>query len=115
LISANAALSPRLRNVGPSRSLARKQIHLDTATIHITRAKNGTPGIHGLQGDELGWPVVMHPESVVYFIKVIGACWLGMVLFYGGIVLFGNLGKSLIRRSSWWHGLLPAPSPKQAR
>src|SRR6478672_3554249 len=30
-----------------------QQINLDTATIHITRAKNGTPGIHGLQGDEL--------------------------------------------------------------
>jgi type 1 fimbriae regulatory protein FimB/type 1 fimbriae regulatory protein FimE len=30
-----------------------QQIHLNTATIHITRAKNGTPGIHGLQGDEL--------------------------------------------------------------
>ena len=30
-----------------------QQISLDTATIHITRAKNGTPGIHGLQGDEL--------------------------------------------------------------
>jgi integrase len=30
-----------------------QQIHLDTSTIHITRAKNGTPGIHGLQGDEL--------------------------------------------------------------
>jgi type 1 fimbriae regulatory protein FimB/type 1 fimbriae regulatory protein FimE len=31
-----------------------QQINLDTATIHIRRAKNGTPGIHGLQGDELG-------------------------------------------------------------
>src|SRR6476659_5539944 len=30
-----------------------EQIHLDTATIHIKRAKNGKPGIHGLQGDEL--------------------------------------------------------------
>jgi integrase len=30
-----------------------QQVHLDTATIHIRRAKNGTPGIHGLQGDEL--------------------------------------------------------------
>ena len=30
-----------------------EQVHLDTATIHIKRAKNGTPGIHGLQGDEL--------------------------------------------------------------
>jgi integrase len=30
-----------------------QQIHLGTATIHISRAKNGTPGIHGLQGDEL--------------------------------------------------------------
>src|SRR6185503_12424261 len=30
-----------------------EQIHLDTATVHIKRAKNGTPGIHGLQGDEL--------------------------------------------------------------
>jgi type 1 fimbriae regulatory protein FimB/type 1 fimbriae regulatory protein FimE len=30
-----------------------QQIHLDTATIDIRRAKNGTPSIHGLQGDEL--------------------------------------------------------------
>jgi site-specific recombinase XerD len=30
-----------------------EQIDLKAATIHITRAKNGTPGIHGLQGDEL--------------------------------------------------------------
>ena len=30
-----------------------QQIDFDTATIHITRAKNGTPGIHGLQGDEM--------------------------------------------------------------
>ena len=30
-----------------------QQIDLDTATIHIRRAKNGTPGIHGLEGDEL--------------------------------------------------------------
>ena len=33
--------------------IRRQQIDLDTATIHIRRAKNGTPGIHGLQGDEL--------------------------------------------------------------
>jgi type 1 fimbriae regulatory protein FimE len=30
-----------------------QQISLDTATIHIRRTKNGTPGIHGLQGDEM--------------------------------------------------------------
>ena len=30
-----------------------QQVHLDTATIDIRRAKNGTPSIHGLQGDEL--------------------------------------------------------------
>ena len=30
-----------------------QQIHLNTATVDIKRAKNGTPGIHGLQGDEL--------------------------------------------------------------
>jgi integrase len=30
-----------------------QQVHLETATIDIKRAKNGTPGIHGLQGDEL--------------------------------------------------------------
>ena len=30
-----------------------QQIHLDTATVDIKRAKNGTPGIHGLLGDEL--------------------------------------------------------------
>jgi len=29
------------------------QIDLRAATIHVRRAKNGTPGIHGLQGDEL--------------------------------------------------------------
>jgi len=29
------------------------QVDLKAATIHIRRAKNGTPGIHGLQGDEL--------------------------------------------------------------
>jgi integrase len=29
------------------------QLDLKAATIHIRRAKNGTPGIHGLQGDEL--------------------------------------------------------------
>ena len=29
------------------------QIDLKVATFHIRRAKNGTPGIHGLQGDEL--------------------------------------------------------------
>ena len=28
-------------------------LDFDTATIHITRAKNGTPGIHGLQGGEM--------------------------------------------------------------
>ena len=30
-----------------------QQVHLDSATIDIRRAKNGTPGIHGLRGDEL--------------------------------------------------------------
>jgi integrase len=30
-----------------------QQIDLDAAAVHIRRAKNGTPGIHGLQGDEL--------------------------------------------------------------
>jgi integrase len=29
------------------------EIDLKAGTIHIRRAKNGTPGIHGLQGDEL--------------------------------------------------------------
>jgi integrase len=30
-----------------------QQINLDAAAVHIRRAKNGTPGIHGLKGDEL--------------------------------------------------------------
>jgi len=30
-----------------------QQVHLDRATFDIRRAKNGTPGIHGLPGDEL--------------------------------------------------------------
>jgi integrase len=39
------------------------QIDLDTATIHIRRAKNGTPGIHGLQGDELRLLRASSPSS----------------------------------------------------
>jgi len=34
-------------------SLTVDQFDLKAATVHIRRAKNGTPGIHGLQGDEL--------------------------------------------------------------
>jgi integrase len=34
-------------------SLTLEQFDLKAATVHIRRAKNGTPGIHGLQGDEL--------------------------------------------------------------
>src|SRR5258706_16112648 len=30
-----------------------QQIALDSATVHVRRAKDCTPGIHGLQGDEL--------------------------------------------------------------
>jgi integrase len=30
-----------------------EQIDLKAGTIHVRRVKNGTPGIHGLQGDEL--------------------------------------------------------------
>src|SRR6516162_7440453 len=30
-----------------------EQLDLKAATIHIVRAKNGTPGIHSLDGDEL--------------------------------------------------------------
>jgi integrase len=30
-----------------------QQIHLDTTTVDIRRAKSGTPSIHGLQGDGL--------------------------------------------------------------
>jgi type 1 fimbriae regulatory protein FimB/type 1 fimbriae regulatory protein FimE len=34
-------------------SLRWEQADLKTATLHVRRAKNGTPGVHGLQGDEL--------------------------------------------------------------
>jgi integrase len=34
-------------------SLTVEQFDVKAATVHIRRAKNGTPGIHGLQGDEL--------------------------------------------------------------
>jgi integrase len=34
-------------------SLTIDQFDLKAATVHIRRAKNGMPGIHGLQGDEL--------------------------------------------------------------
>jgi type 1 fimbriae regulatory protein FimB/type 1 fimbriae regulatory protein FimE len=48
-----------------------QQIHLDTATIHITRAKNGTAGNHGLQGDELRLLRALrreHPHSDFVFL-----------------------------------------------
>ena len=34
-------------------SLQTDQIDLKTASLHVSRAKNGTPGIHGLDGDEM--------------------------------------------------------------
>jgi type 1 fimbriae regulatory protein FimB/type 1 fimbriae regulatory protein FimE len=40
-----------------------QQVHLDSATIDIRRAKNGTPGIHGLQGDELRLLRALRAES----------------------------------------------------
>src|SRR4029077_8547175 len=49
-----------------------QQIHLDTATIHITRAQNGTPGNHGLQGDELRLLRALrreHPHSDFVFLS----------------------------------------------
>jgi type 1 fimbriae regulatory protein FimE len=49
-----------------------QQIHLETATIHITRAKNGTPGNHGLQGDELRLLRALrreHPHSDFVFLS----------------------------------------------
>ena len=49
-----------------------QQIHLDTATVDIRRAKNGTPGIHGLQGDELRLLRALrreHPHSDFVFLS----------------------------------------------
>jgi type 1 fimbriae regulatory protein FimE len=34
-------------------SLTVDHIDLKTASLHVSRAKNGTPGIHGLDGDEM--------------------------------------------------------------
>jgi type 1 fimbriae regulatory protein FimB/type 1 fimbriae regulatory protein FimE len=34
-------------------SLQVDHIDLKTASLHVSRAKNGTPGIHGLDGDEM--------------------------------------------------------------
>ena len=49
-----------------------QQVHLDSATIDIRRAKNGTPGIHGLQGDELRLLRAMrreHPHADFVFLS----------------------------------------------
>jgi len=49
-----------------------QQVHLDTATIDIRRAKNGTPGIHGLQGDELRFLRALrrqHPHADFVFLS----------------------------------------------
>jgi len=49
-----------------------ERVHLDTATVHITRAKNGTPGNHGLQGDELRLLRALrreHPHSHFVFLS----------------------------------------------
>jgi integrase len=53
-------------------SIRWQQIHLDTATIHITRVKSGTPGIHGLQSDELRHFRALcraHPHSDFVFLS----------------------------------------------
>src|SRR5438045_7288561 len=39
--------------VGELVGLRWQQIDLTTATVHVTRAKNGTPSNHRLEGDEL--------------------------------------------------------------
>jgi integrase len=49
-----------------------QQVHFDTATIDIRRAKNGTPGIHGLQGDELRFLRALrrqHPHADYVFLS----------------------------------------------
>src|ERR1043165_9864408 len=49
-----------------------QQVHFDTATIDIRRAKNGTPGIHGLQGDELRFLWALrrqHPHADYVFLS----------------------------------------------
>ena len=49
-----------------------QQVHLDTATVDIRRAKNGTPGIHGLQGDELRFLRALrreHPHADFVFLS----------------------------------------------
>ena len=58
--------------VGELVNLRWQQIHLDTATIYIKRAKNGTPGNHGLQGDELRLLRALrreHPHSDFVFLS----------------------------------------------
>lgn len=52
--------------------LRRQHVHLDSATIDIRRAKNGTPGIHGLQGDELRFFGALrreHPHADFVFLS----------------------------------------------
>jgi integrase len=47
-----------------------QQVHLDNATVDIRRAKNGTPGIHGLQGDELRLlRALEHPHADFVFLS----------------------------------------------
>src|ERR1700746_168213 len=58
--------------VSELRDLRWQQIHLDTATVNIRRAKNGTPGIHGLQGDELRFLRALrreHPHADFVFLS----------------------------------------------
>ena len=52
--------------------LRRQHVHLDSATIDIRRAKNGTPGIHCLQGDELRFLRALrheHPHADFVFLS----------------------------------------------
>jgi type 1 fimbriae regulatory protein FimB/type 1 fimbriae regulatory protein FimE len=60
-----------------------QQIHLDTTTIHITRAKNGTPANHGLQGDELRFLRALrrdHPHADFVFLSERKAIYRWMAL-----------------------------------
>jgi len=49
-----------------------QQIELETASVHIRRAKNGTPGIHRLEGDELRLLRALlreHPHAYTVFLS----------------------------------------------
>jgi hypothetical protein len=52
-IDVTRRLPEQAEQVGPIRDQATHQVELDQGRMHVRRAKNGTPSVHPIRGDEV--------------------------------------------------------------